>query len=408
MRRISWLLIVSFVLLAGDAAFAQGPPVSGTPGVDSVARGGNTFAADLYAELRGKEGNLFFSPYSISSALAMTYGGARGNTATQMADVLHFDLPGQRLHAAYRGLMTHLNSQQRKGSLRLNVANALWAQKDYRFLPEFTKLCKDNYGAGLQELDFAHALEAARTTINDWVEKKTEGKIKDLIPPGAIGPLTRMVLTNAIYFKGDWQHKFKEAATRDARFWTSAAEGADVPTMHQVDSFGYRDAGDCQVLEMPYMGGGQSMVVLLPKERDGLAAFEEKLTSERLADLTAGIRYERVNVSLPKFTFTSSFSLGAALKSLGMLDAFAPGAADFSGMTGSRDLFIGAVIHKAFVDVYEEGTEAAAATAVMMVGTAFRPQEPKVFKADHPFVFVIRDRRTGAVLFMGRVAHPKG
>jgi serpin B len=383
----------------------EGVPGSGAV---AVAEGSNRFAMDLYGKLRGERGNLFFSPYSISTALAMTYAGTRGNTATEMAGTLHFGLEPAKLHPAYRALATHLRGAGREGTLKLNVANRLWGQKGYHFLPAFLELTREDYGAGLQELDFAGAREAARKTINDWVEKETEGKIKDLIPPDSPPPLTRLILTNAIYFKSDWTHKFKKRATRDEPFWLSALDSVQVPTMRQTDTFGYGEDGALQLLEMSYVGGGQSMVVLLPKTRDGLAGLEEGLTADRLAALLKGVRSERVRVSLPKFKFTSQFSLTKALKAMGMRDAFDPLAADFTGMSDSPELYIGDVIHKAFVDVYEEGTEAAAATAVMMLGTAMPPAEPKVFQADHPFMFLIRDRQTGAIVFMGRVADPKG
>ena len=375
------------------------------------------FALDLYAQLKKQEGNLFFSPYSISTALAMTYAGARGNTATQMAEVMHFGLEPEVLHRAFGQLVDDLNKQGEEGGFELSVANALWGQKGYGFLKEFLDLTRDSYGAGLREVDFEGATEAARKTINAWVEKETKEKIKDLIPEGVLDKLTRLVLTNAVYFKADWVHQFEKHATRDRKFWIAAEETIHVPMMHQTNSFGYAAVHGCQLLEMPYKGGRQSMVVLLPTMRDGLgrlgwmAEIEKGLSADKLASWLKQIRYQQVTVILPKFTMTSEFRLDETLKSMGMTDAFSLPPADFSGMNGKNDpvegLFIGAVLHKAFVEVNEEGTEAAAATAVeMTLGMSSGPSRP-IFRADHPFLFLIRDNRTGSILFMGRVAEPR-
>jgi len=376
--------------------------------MSTVVNGNNQFATNLYAQLKGKTSeNLFFSPHSISAALAMTYAGAAGETQKQMAEVLHFTVPESQLHEAMARLRSSLLADTKKG-YQLRVANRLWGQDGFEFLPEFLQTTRRNYGAELGVLDFAKDTEAARREINQWVEKQTEEKIKELLAPGVLDPRTRLVLTNAIYFKGDWQKKFNKSATKDAPFHVSADKEVSVPTMHQTEQFGYRAVDDLQVLEMPYAKGELSMIVLLPKATEGLAELEKKITHDDLRDWTKGLRPQKVSVFLPRFKMTSQFSLKDVLQSMGMTLPFDQGKADFSRMSRSEQLFISAVVHKAFVDVNEEGTEAAAATGVVMAPTAAPVQEePPVFRADHPFVFVIRDNRTGSILFVGRVANPK-
>ncbi len=366
----------------------------------------NAFALNLYGKLKDQEGNLFFSPFSISTALAMTYAGARGETEAQMRKALHFYMGQRGLHPACKSLIEDLNARQKAGGYELSVANALWGQKGYGFLKEFLDLTRENYGAGLNEVDFAGATEAARQGINKWAEDETRGKIKDLIPPGVLNALTRLVLTNAIYFKGNWASQFKKGDTQNAPFTLLDGKKVNVPMMQQTRKYPYLKTDTFQALELPYVGEELSMVVLLPRKVDGLADFEKSLTHKGLTEWVEALRKEEVAVYLPKFKMTSSFSLSEVLQSLGMPDAFSLGLADFSGMTGNKDLFISAVIHKAFVDVNEEGTEAAAATAGVMALERV-PAPPPVFRADHPFLFLIRDRRTGSILFMGRVVNPQ-
>jgi len=374
-----------------------------------VAAGNNRFALDLYAKLAaGRKGkNLFFSPNSISTALAMTRAGARGNTAKEMDKVLHFTLAQDKLNPAFKELLAALDADPKKKGFELAVANRLWGQQGYNFLPGFLATTRDSYGAGLEALDFKGATEAARRTINAWVEKKTKDKIKELLKQGVLSPDMRLVLTNAIYFKGDWASQFKKDRTRDGVFTVKAGETVKVPMMHQTEKFRYRAGKGFQALGLPYAGDELSMVIFLPTKADGLAALEKSLTAENLDQYLPARWKRKVVVSIPKFTMTSEFSLKETLSAMGMKDAFAGGKADFSGMDGSRGLFIGAVIHKAFVDVNEEGTEAAAATAVV-VGVTSMPAPPPVFRADRPFLFMIRDDRTGSILFMGRVMNPKG
>lgn len=375
-----------------------------SPDMKALINGNNAFALDLYAQLRSTEGNFFFSPYSITTALAMTYAGARGNTAKQICDVLRFSLEQERLHKTFHQIEAQLNAVKEKRNIELNVANGLWAQKDYRFLEEFFHLVTRNYNAELSYADFKMAYEAARKEINAWVEQRTNRRIKDLIKPGMLDSLTRLVLANAIYFKGMWAIQFEKNATKETDFWVTPETKIDVAMMSQEHEFNYMDNDDVQVLELPYMGKELSTIILLPRKIDGLAQLEESLGVGMLDELLASLKRRNIKLYLPKFRISSEFSLESALRSMGMPDAFDPDFADFSGMDGSRLLYISAVVHKAFVDVNEEGTEAAAATGVDM-GITSVPIKPMVFRADHPFLFLIRDNVSG-LLFFGRVVNP--
>ena len=382
--------------------FKQGVPKNGDSSVETVVRGNTEFAFALYHKLRTAEGNLFFSPYSISTALAMTYAGARGDTAAEMAHALHFPLDQEQLHPAFASLEARLGDIGGKGHIQLRVANALWPQEGYALLEAFLALTKRYYGVRVTAVDYGDT-ETARRTINAWVEEKTEDKIQDMIPPGLLNALTRLVLVNAIYFKGDWASQFDPSLTSDAPFWVTPDTQVQAPMMSQVHGFGYGEGDGLQVLELAYAGDDLSMVVLLPREIDGLADLEERLTVENLDRWTKHLWQSEVQVSLPKFEITFPASLSGILTSMGMVDAF--GDADFSGMDGTKLLQIAAVLHKAFVAVNEEGTEAAAATAVIMQLMAL-PSPPPVFRADHPFVFLIRENSTGSILFLGRVVNP--
>ena len=395
-------------LFLAALAFASpcGVAAPATPEGDAkaVADANTAFAVDLYAKLAEGEGNLFLSPFSISTALAMTYAGARGQTAAQMAKALHFELDQEALHAALGTLARDVGGGEEERGYELSVANALWGQKDYGFLKPFLDLVERHYGAGLRQVDFKEATEPARQAINRWVEEQTRDKIKDLIPRGVLDGTTRMVLANAIYFKGKWASQFKPKRTQDEPFALLGGEKVTVPMMHQTQSFGYAETDDVQLLEMPYVGEEVSMVVLLPKKADGLPALEKALTAERLGEWLSGLHMRRTVVTLPRFSMTSQFSLSDTLRAMGMTDAFDADRADFTGMASSRPLFISAVLHKAFVDVNEEGTEAAAATGVAIGCAAAGPLT--TFRADHPFLFLIRDKRTGSILFLGRVMNP--
>jgi len=387
--------------VAADALSKVGGEVN--PDLSALAKGNNQFAFDLYGRLRTEPGNLFFSPNSISTALAMTYAGAKADTESQMADALHYDLAPDRLHPAFSTLVERLHGRTKKG-IEIKVANRLWGQTGYEFLPAYIQVTKQQYRAELGQVDFVQQTEAARQAINTWVEEQTNDKIKDLIPSGVLNEMTRLVLTNAIYFKGDWGSQFDKKATKDATFHLSATENVDVPMMFQKEEFKYGAVDDVQILELPYVGNDLSMLVLLPKEVDGLPSLEEKLTLDNLGKWSSALRKQKVDVYLPKFTMTSQFSLDGVLRAMGMTAAFDSGQADFSGMIGKKELYITAVVHKAFVDVNEQGTEAAAATGVAVGVTSV--QITPTFRADHPFVFLIRDNQTGSILFMGRVANP--
>jgi len=404
--RLGICMLMTAVLAAscGRRDARPEPPPAPEEDVAAAARSANDFAIDLYAQLRSEPGNLFLSPYSISTALTMTYAGARGNTAAEMRQALRYTLSDAKLHGGAGNLGWQVAGSE---GCEISVANALWAQKDYPFLEEFTGLNATYYGAGLENLDFASDAEGARKRINGWVEERTRDRIKDLIPPGVLTPLTRLVLTNAIYFKGQWNEKFEKSATRDAPFFVKAGEKVTVPMMNQTEEFGYAEDDDVQVLEMGYRGDELSMVIVLPKAGDGLAKVEAGLTTKKLTAWIGNLSRRDVIVSVPRFTTNYTVSLKDTLIAMGMKDAFDPGAADFSGMADTEEkIFIAAVIHKAFVEVNEEGTEAAAATAVIAeLGGA--PAAPPVFRADHPFIFMIRHRATGAVLFMGRLAKPE-
>jgi len=404
------VVLLPMIVLAG-IPFACAGNQGVSPGQEkpdvraSLADGNNAFALDLYGGLKGQEGNLFFSPFSISTALAMTYGGARGETASQMAKVLCFASDEGRVHGAFKELLDRLNAKQEKPAYELIVANALWGQKGFGFLDDFVGLVRTNYGAGFSELDFAAAAEAARQTINAWVEQQTKQKIRDLVKPGVLKESTRLVLTNAIYFKGKWSRPFGKGATAPMPF-LAGGKKTNVPMMHQQGKFRYGENTDLQILELPYEGGSLSMLVLLPKAVDGLPKLEASLTAEKLGQWTGNLRQADVFLYLPKFEMTLEFSLGRKLAEMGMADALNPGKADFSGMNGKRDLFLSEVIHKAFVEVNEEGTEAAAATGAVMALTSVMVTDRVVFRADHPFLFLIRHNETGSILFMGRVANP--
>ncbi len=407
-RLVCPIVLVTCALVTATRAWGDDPAGPGSQDLAAVVGGNNQFAFDLYGRLAGEQdGNLFFSPYSISTALAMTYAGARGNTAAEMADTLHFTLPQDCLHPAFGNIISDLNDSQREG-YQLNVANRLWGQQGYSFLAEYLDVTRQHYGAELAQLDFIRETEPSRQTINRWVEEQTQQKIKNLIPSGALSPLTRLVLTNAIYFKGDWKYQFDPELTREAPFQAAPGEQLSVQMMHQKRRFNYAALPTFQMLEMPYTSEDLSMLALLPNEPDGLAELESWLTAERLDQSIDQLFATKVSVFLPKFEMTSKFGLAPVLESMGMPDAFDACAADFSGMNGGRDLFISSVIHKAFVEVNEEGTEAAAATGVVVVTSTGVTPPPELFRADHPFLFLIRDNRTESILFWGRVTEPSG
>jgi serpin B len=379
----------------------------------TIVEANNQFAFDLYSSLSRDPGsagnNLFFSPFSICSALAITYEGARGSTAGEIRSVLHFPTETATLREGFSSINSGINTMDDNFTLR--TANALWAEQTYPFLPSYTTVVERYYRANTTNLDFISQPEDSRLTINHWVEEKTNHLIRDLIPAGAIDALTRLVITNAIYFKGSWVQQFDPNLTANADFHVSADKTVEVPMMQRTgeDSvYRFTETADLQVLELPYAhgsGNGLSMIILLPRENN-LSSAEKHLTPVDLADLRTRASRQQVDVYLPRFRLETEYHLPDTLSAMGMPTAFT-GDADLSGMGGRKDLFISDVIHKAYVDVNEEGTEAAAATAVIIKLTAIREDIP-VFRADHPFLFLIQDDDSGSILFIGRVINPSG
>lgn len=378
-------------------------PAEVTEDAAAVVEAAHQFAFDLHRALRDREGNLFFSPYSLSTALTMTYAGTGGKTQEEMARVLHLGLPPERLHHASGAIQMSLDRGSDGLGYEVRIANRLWGAMDASFLESFLSVTREEYGAEIEQVDFAGAPDDARRVINAWVEENTNRRIQDLLPPGSIDGLTRLVLTNAIYFKGLWASPFDPEATRDQLFHVDATHSVEVAMMHQDGRFAHAHADGMQILELPYKDD-LAMIVLLPDATDGLSDLESKLTKESLQVWMESMQETRIDIALPRFSITSELELNQTLARLGMPSAFDPDLADFSGINGQRDLFIHAVIHKAFVEVNEEGTEAAAATGVTVGVTSMGP----MFVADHPFLFVIRDKVTGSILFLGRVANPLG
>ena len=407
MTTTKWIaLLVAAILTAGvgEAADRAAPP---GPDERALVQAINELGFDLYAQLRARDGNLFLSPYSISTALAMTYAGARGPTATEMAKVLRLPFKEGRVHRAFGKVNRDVIRDGLPHQTEIHVANALWVQAGLPVRTDFRTVATNLYGAGLTPLDFQRAPEQARGTINTWVEQRTQDRIKDLVPEGLLTPATRLVLTNAIYFKSVWMRPFPEAATRKDTFTLSTGDKVDVPLMQGRAAAGYLDGRDFQALALPFEAHELSMIVLLPKAVDGLAALERTLTAARLEEWLAGMTMYDMDLVLPRFKVAAEFPLGKELIDLGMPLAFS-NRADFSGILTGERISISAVIHKAFVDVSEKGAEAAAATGMVKHTISGREPMPRAaFRADHPFWFAIRDTDTGSLLFVGRVTNPQ-
>lgn len=382
--------------------------------LEQLVTGNTAFAFDLYQAVRVQEGNQVYSPFSISLAFAMAYGGARGGTASQMAEVLNYNLSEGQFHPAFNALDLDLARRPDQAAdvdederFELTIANALWGQEDWPFLPGFLDLLASNYGAGMRLVDFQNAPEAARRQINDWVSDQTRKRIQNIIPPGLPDPDTRLALANAIYFKATWEHEFDPNDTSEAPFYLldGATVSVDMMGTGTGEEFAYAAGDGWQAIALPYKGGLTEMVIIVP-QAGNFETFESTLTGEGYNEILAALEPQKVILSMPKFTFESEYGLSDTLVRMGMTDAFDPDLADFSGMDGQRLLYISSVLHKAFIAVDEKGTEAAAATIIMMGAGAMMP-EGIVLTIDRPFFFVIRDVPTGTVLFMGRVVDPR-
>lgn len=374
-----------------------------------IIEANNKFAFDLYSKYKTEEGNIFISPYSISTALMMTYEGAKGQTAKEMQEVIYIPENAELRRNAVSQIYNELNKGDKP--YKLSTANALWAQEKFQFRKDYFNLVENYYGGSATNLDFVGNTEGSRLIINGWVEEQTNDKIKDLIPSGALTTDTRLVLTNAIYFKGEWVKQFNENDTKEQSFQITSSKNVQVPMMQRTDEesvFNYAENNDVQLLELPYSGEDLSMVIILPK--DDLENLEKSFTLNQLTKWKESLTEQRVNIYIPKFKFETKYFMKETLSEMGMPTAFSD-SADFTGMEDepNEDLKIDKVIHQAFVEVNEEGTEAAAATAVIMGRiTSSVGSEPRIptFRADHPFIFIIQQKDTGNILFLGRVNNP--
>ena len=399
----------SYKFIASDQPRDEDPYIP--PGdLSEVVEGNTNFACDLYQELANLEGNIFFSPFSISQALVMTYAGARGNTETQMADTMHFTIGQDRLHPAFNRLDLELQSRGEgaKGKdgegFRLNIANSTWGQDGWTWQQPFLDTLGVNYGAGMRLVDFCTQPEQCRLTINAWVEERTENRIIELLPEGIITVNTALVLVNAIYFNAAWLEPFEEENTHIGDFTLLDDSVIGVPLMEQTEEHDYMEGDGFRAVEIKYDGEELSMVIILP-DIGRYNEIESSLSAEFIDGIIGDFGNYSVTLTLPKFEYESEFGLADTLFDMGMEDAFVSGVADFSGMDGSNLLYITDVIHKAFVSVDEAGTEAAAATGVVIGYTSI--PESATFRADHPFIFFIRDIETESILFAGRVLDPR-
>jgi serpin B len=430
--RVAHTIILMRAVPVVLAALAVTPPTAAAEPLKEVVmrEGDSAFATQLHQRLRAQAGNLFYSPASVRIALAMAFEGARGDTRAALERALVLPA-GTRVAADFGALLRawgaladppdvsdaarrpsdpemqrYYEDQREQRRVVLRVVNRVWAQRGHSFQKDFLGVLWDQYLAPLGEVDFQHAAEQARAAINEWVSDKTEYKIRELLGRDAVGPDTRMVLTNAVYFKARWSEQFHEAATRTESFFVTASHTVRAPLMHQIGHFSLGHIEGGQILELAYGTGQLVMDVLLPAQKDGLAGLEEQYAGGALDKWLAALGSERVEVFLPRWKSGSTFDLSRALGELGLEQAFTYKEADFSGIDGTRELFIGAVAHQAVVEVDEKGTEAAAATAIALAGGAAQITEPAVFRADHPFLYVIRDPRHGVVLFAGRLVDP--
>jgi len=379
--------------------------------LEKLVKGNTSFGINLFQAVKQGDENLIFSPYSISVALAMAQAGAKDNTLQQMNAVLRFSLPVEDLHPAFNALQLELNNRENndyeegKKDFELNIVNSIWGEKTYTFLPGYLDLLAKNYGTGLRLADFIQQADTSRKEINQWVSDQTNDRIQDLLPENSITELTRLVLTNAIYFKAGWLHQFDPGMTQNGVFTLLNGEDVQVPMMHQTETFGYAREDGYQLISLPYEGNKLSMLIILPDENN-FTQVEKAMSGLDVQNLVSSISFAQLDLSMPKFKIESSIGLADHLNAMGMKDAFIPGIADFSGMDGTHDLYISAVQHKAFIEVDETGTEAAAATAVVVGIESMPIDEPLKVNIDRPFIFIIVDNKTGSVLFLGRVINP--
>lgn len=386
---------------SGDPANEIKKPQDGQQ-EQSVARSNNAFAFRLYKQLSDHE-NLFFSPYSISSALAMTYTGAAGQTRQEMSEVFGFYSSNLAHAQGYHSLQEHLDSLN-QDDLELNMANSLWCQKDYDFQQDFLDINRKHFSAAIRQVDFKRRYQQVRKQINQWVEKQTNQKIKDLIDQGVLDRMTRLVLVNAIYFNGKWEYPFPENKTREDAFYPIPEQKVKVPFMNQSLRLPYHEGEFHKAVEIPYSKGNLSMLILLPNRHENMSKLESKMEGPFYESLNDSMHNEEVDLSIPRFKLEAKYQLNDPLQRMGMKSAF-DGNADFSGMTGDKDLYISDIVHQSYVEVHEKGTEAAAATGVVMRKTAIVKSHS--FIADHPFLFMIRDQKTHTILFMGKMRNPQ-
>ena len=382
-------------------------PMRESATVKDISDANNEFALSLYKKLGDEEKNIVFSPYSITSALAVTYAGAKGKTAGEMANVLWFPEDQASFHSGYKAFTDSIQLTGIEKGTVLKIANALWVQEDYKLRQDFLDLAESCYKAKGENVNFRlpEELEKTRQKINKWVEEITNNKIRDLIPQGVLQEMTRLVITNAIWFNGNWVKPFDKKSTSSSIFNVNSSISVTTDFMHKKSDAGYYEDEEVQALELPYKGEKKSMVIILPKETDGWKLVGRIITPDRLRIISRGMEVKEVEMAIPKFTYESQFNLKETLILLGMKEAFTD-YADFSGMTEDNDLKIDEVIHKAFIEVNESGTEAAAATAVIMVLKSALDEQSVRFIANHPFIYFIIDKPTGGIIFMGRFVSP--
>ncbi len=418
-----WVCLIAFLMTgcnpgiqSGQSSIAKSEkernvnPVVNADDLTALVDGNDEFGISLYKSLSKENTNIIFSPYSISVALAMAQAGARNQTLAQMNEVLHFTLLGETLHQTFNALQIILNSREQNNvnktekDFELDIVNAIWGEKTYTFMPEYLDLLSENYGAGIRLMDFINNTDGSRKEINQWVSDETEQKIKDLLAEGTITPQTRLVLTNAIYFKAEWMNQFEKDRTKPDNFTLLDGNVIQVSMMNQSGNFPYLQGDGFQAVSLPYKGDKLSMLVLLP-DQGNFDQIRIELSADQFSSIVNNLQNTEVDLSMPKFTVESSFGLKDTLSEMGMPDAFEPGIADLSGMDGTKDLYISAVEHKAFIDVDENGTEAAAATSII-VGLTSMPVEVNKLKIDRPFIYFILDNESGSILFMGQMLDP--